>query len=168
MARIAMPVGAGFEDSELTVPLERLREAGHEVLVMGTKKGERLEGKRGQATAVVEATAAEAAPEAFDALVLPGGFGPDRLRTDAEMVDFVRRFWATGRPVAAICHGPQLLIEADVVRGKTLTAYASVRTDLRNAGATVVDEAVVEDGALITSRKPADLEAFCEALLKRL
>lgn len=168
MSRIAMPVGAGFEDAEFTVPWERLREAGHEVLVMGSRKGETLEGKRGEATATVQATAEEVSPEDFDALVIPGGFGPDRLRTDAAMVDFVRRFWDTGRPVAAICHGPQLLIEADVVRGATLTSFASVRTDLRNAGATVVDEEVVEDGPLITSRKPADLDAFCEALLKRL
>lgn len=168
MARIAMPVGPGFEDSELTVPYDRLREAGHEVVLLGSRKGERVEGKRGEASVTVEATASEVAPEDFGALVIPGGHGPDKLRMDEALVAFVRGFWETGRPVAAICHGPQLLIEADVVRGATLTSYASVRTDLRNAGATWVDEEVVEDGRLITSRKPDDLDAFCEAILKRL
>jgi protease I len=116
----------------------------------------------------VEAAAGDADPTRFDALLVPGGWSPDRLRTDEDVVDFVRRFAATGRPVAAICHGPQLLIEADAVKGRTLTSYASVRTDLRNAGATWKDAEVVIDANLVTSRTPDDLGAFCEALLQKL
>src|SRR5689334_24281649 len=101
-------------------------------------------------------------------LLIPGGHSPDHLRMDESVVRFVRRFWETGKPVAAICHGPQLLIDADVVRGVTLTSWPSVRKDLENAGARWVDQPVVEDGRLITSRKPADLDAFCAAVLGRL
>ena len=108
------------------------------------------------------------APEDFDAVVIPGGHGPDKLRLDEAMVEFTRRFHASGKPLAAICHGPQLLIEAEVVKGRTMTSWPSVRKDLINAGAQWVDQAVVEDDNLITSRTPADLAAFCEAVLKRV
>lgn len=168
MARIAMPVAAGFEDSEFTVPHQRLRDAGHEVVVFGAKAGEAVEGKRGRATAHVERTAGELDPAGFDALVIPGGHSPDHLRTDTDVVDFVRRFCASGKLVAAVCHGPQLLIEADAVEGRTLTSWPSVRKDLENAGAHWVDREVVEDGPLVTSRKPDDLDAFCRAILERL
>lgn len=168
MARIAVPVENGFEDSELTVPVERLRAAGHEVVILGREKGQTLEGKRGEAKVAVDQAVGEAAPDAFDALLAPGGWSPDRLRTHEPTVSFVRDFCRSGRPVAAICHGPQLLIEADAVEGRTLTSWPSVRKDLENAGATWVDRPVVEDGDLVTSRKPDDLDAFCEALLRRL
>jgi len=168
MARIAMPLAEGFEDSEFSVPYERLTDAGHDVVVIGNEGGAKVEGKRGESSAEVEATADELRAEEFDALVIPGGQSPDHLRTNAELVAFVRRFWETGRPVAAVCHGPQLLIEADVVRGKTLTSWPSVRKDLENAGAHWVDREVVEDGSLITSRKPEDLDAFCRALEAKL
>lgn len=164
MARIAMPLAEGFEDSEFTVPYERLRDAGHEVVILGTDAGMKVTGKRGDASAEVDQTAGHAVVESFDALVIPGGYSPDRLRLDSRLVDFVRTFFETGRPVAAICHGPQLLIEADVVRGRTLTSWPSVRRDLENAGATWIDRELVEDGNLITSRKPQDLEAFCSAI----
>ena len=105
----------------------------------------------------------------YDALLLPGGVGnPDRLRMDEEAVALVRAFAAAGKPVAAICHGPWLLVEADVVRGKTVTSWPSIRTDLKNAGGEVVDEAAVTDGNIITSRKPDDVPAFTEALAKAL
>lgn len=117
---------------------------------------------------MTDVAAGDLEPEGFDALVIPGGFGPDRLRTDEAVVRFVKTFGALDRPIAAICHGPQLLIEAGLVRGRTLTSWPSVRTDLLNAGAQWVDQEVVEDGTLITSRKPDDLDAFCEVLLKRL
>lgn len=168
MARVAMPVGEDFEDVELTKPRTALTEAGHQVVMVGRRKGERVHGKRGEATAAIEFAAADVDPDDFDALVIPGGYSPDHLRTDKAMVDFVRRFAATEKPLAAICHGPQLLIEADVVEGRELTSWPSVRTDLENAGARWLDREIVEDGNLITSRGPDDLDPFCEAILQRL
>ncbi|RRQ20886.1 type 1 glutamine amidotransferase domain-containing protein [Thiohalobacter thiocyanaticus] len=168
MSHIAIIVGDGYEDSEFSVPMERLQTAGHTVDVIGSSAGQTVRGKRGRSETTPDLGTAEADPDNYDALVIPGGFGPDRLRMDRHAVDFVRHFFNSGRPVAAICHGPQLLIEADVVRGLTLTSWPSVKTDLINAGARWVDEAVVEDGNLISSRKPDDLDAFCAALLKRL
>ena len=168
MARVAILVGEGFEDSEFTVPEKRIREAGHDVVVVSEKKGECIHGKRGDAEVAVDLAAHEAYPDDFDALVIPGGHGPDHLRLFPDVVDFVRGFMETEKPVAAICHGPQLLIEAGEVRGRTLTSWPSVRTDLINAGASWVDEPVVTDGNLITSRKPADLESFCSAITSRL
>ncbi len=168
MAKIAIPLANGFEDSEFTVPYERLLEAGHEVTVFGTQAGETVMGKQGKASQRVETGAASLALDEFDALVIPGGHSPDKLRLDADVVDFTRRFFATGKPVAAICHGPQLLIEAGLVKGKTVTSWPSVRTDLINAGADWVDRELVIDGNLITSRKPDDLPAFCKAILEGL
>lgn len=161
MTRVAMIVGEGFEDSEFQVPYERLKNAGHEVEVMGTEAGSEVQGKRGEVRAHVDVSAEDASPDRYDALVIPGGHGPDRLRTNAAVVSFVRSFMSLGKPVAAICHGPQLLIEAGVVRGRTLTSWPSVKTDLINAGASWIDQAVVIDGNLITSRKPGDLDVFC-------
>jgi len=168
MAKIAVLVGPEYEDSELLVPVKRLTEAGHEVEILGVEAGRELVGKKGKTKVQVDAAVADRRPEQYDALLIPGGHSPDHLRTDAGVVDFVKRFGAIGRPIAAICHGPQLLIEADLVRGRRMTAWPSVRTDLRNAGVEVVDEEVVEDGAFITSRKPEDLDAFSRALLDRL
>jgi protease I len=163
-----MPVAQDFEDSEFTVPFDRLKNAGHEVTVFGCRAGEIVIGKRGQARATIDRVAADMEPDDFDALVIPGGYSPDHLRLDEDVVAFVRRFCETGKPVAAICHGPQLLIEADVVRDRRMTSWPSVRTDLRNAGAKWIDCEVAVDGNLITSRKPADLEAFCDEILDRL
>lgn len=168
MARIAIPLAEDFEDSEFTVPVDELKNAGHEVVVFGTKAGEIMTGKQRQARATIEHVAADLEPADFDALLIPGGYSPDHLRLDEDVVGFVRRFFATGKPVAAICHGPQLLIEAGVVKGRKLTSWPSVRTDLVNAGAKWVDKPVVVDGNLITSRKPADLDAFNAALLEGL
>ena len=167
MVRVAMLVGEGFEDSEVEVPVRCLREAGHQVVV-GASRGEMLMGRRGKQRVEVEVAAGNACPDDFDALVIPGGHGPDHLRMHSEVVEFVRGFMGTDKPVAAICHGPQLLIEADAVRGRTLTSWRSVRTDLINAGASWVDESVVIDGKLITSRKPADLDDFCVAIVNQL
>jgi protease I len=168
MATIAIPLADGFEDLEFIVPRQRLTDAGHRVTVFGAKAGERVHGKRGQATARIEEVASALEPENFDALVIPGGHAPDALRMDRSVVSFVRRFWETGRPVAAVCHGPQLLIEADVVRDRRLTSYPSIKRDLANAGAVWVDREVVQDRNLITSRRPDDLEAFCDAILTTL
>ena len=168
MARIAIPLADDFEDSEFTVTVDRLTNAGHEVLVFGTKAGEIVTGKQRQARATVEHEAGDLEVDEFDALVIPGGYSPDHLRLDEHVVRFVRRFHDSGQPLAAICHGPQLLIEADVVRGRTLTSWPSIRRDLENAGATWVDDTVVVDGNLITSRNPGDLDAFNGEILRQL
>ena len=168
MSNIAIVVTSDFEDSEFKQPYETLRKAGHHVTVIGKQAGQDVMGKRGNVTAHVERDGSQVKAEDFDALVIPGGYSPDQLRTDEEIVRFVQRFGALARPIAAVCHGPQLLIEADLVRGKRMTSWPSVRKDLENAGATWVDQEVCVDGALITSRKPDDLEAFSQAILARL
>jgi protease I len=168
MARIAVALAAGFEDSEFTVPVQRLRDAGHEVVVFGARAGALVEGKRGQSQATIEATPDDLDPEAFAALLIPGGHSPAQLRTQPAVVQFVRRFFSTGRPIAAICHGPQLLIEAGAVESRVLTSWPAVRGELERAGARWIDQDLVEDANLITSRKPEDLDVFCKALLERL
>ena len=168
MARIVMPLADEFEDTEFQVPFDRLRQADYQVTIVGRRAGQRVMGKNVKASTTVDAAAHDLHPEDFDALVIPGGHAPDTLRMDEDLVEFVRRFGESGRPIAAICHGPQLLIEADLVRGRTLTSWPSIRKDLENAGAHWVDREVVEDGELITSRKPQDAEAFSRALLRAL
>jgi protease I len=168
MAKVAMPVGEGFEDSELSRPCESLKEAGHEVVILGVERGARVWGKNGKTMATIDATPDQLDPATFDALVIPGGQSPDHLRIHPSMVSFVRRFGESNKTIAAICHGPQLLIEADLVEGREVTSWPSVRKDLENAGARWVDRAVVEDDNLITSRRPEDLDAFCAAILARL
>jgi protease I len=164
MANIAFVLDEDFEDSEFRVPYDRLTQAGHRVVVLGRRAGASVSGKRGKEKVTIDAAAGERKPEEFDALVVPGGYSPDRLRTDESVVAFVRGVADAGKPVAAVCHGPSLLIDADLVRGKKLTSWPSIRTDLRNAGAEWVDREVVQDGLLITSRNPSDLEAFSRAI----
>ncbi|MEO7730207.1 MAG: type 1 glutamine amidotransferase domain-containing protein [Kofleriaceae bacterium] len=168
MSRIAFVVGEDFEDSEFRKPYDALRKAGHIVEVLGAKAGELVKGKKGKEEVTIEAAAAERDPQSYDALVIPGGYSPDHLRIDAGVVAFVKRMVSDGKLVAAVCHGPQLLIEVDAVRGKTVTSWPSVKTDLKNAGAHWVDREVAVDGQLITSRKPEDLPAFADAILANL
>ncbi len=167
MARIAFLLDDVYEDSEFRVPYDRLLEAGHDVVVLGLEQGKTVHGKQGD-TFDVEAGPEAADASGFDAVVVPGGYSPDKIRTDAKLVALVREAAQADKPVAAICHAGWVLAEADVVRDRTVTSYPSIRTDLVNAGATWVDEKVVVDGPLITSRTPADLDAFCEQILKRL
>jgi protease I len=157
-----------FEDSELRQPYDRLREAGHEVVLVGLEAGKQITGKRGEEKRTIEHAAQDVSAADFDALVIPGGYSPDKLRTSRPMVAFTRAFFDQGKPVAAVCHAPWMLIEADVAEGRTVTSWPSIRTDLINAGARWVDREVVEDGNLITSRKPDDLPAFSRAILRRL
>jgi protease I len=165
--KVAVLLDQDFEDSEFRVPVDRLRQAGHDVEVLGHTP-RTVKGKRGKEEVRVTVAVKDRNVDDYDALLIPGGYSPDHLRTDENVVDFVRRFWASGKPVAAVCHGPQLLIEADVVKAHKVTSWPSVRTDLENAGASWIDAEVVVDGGLITSRKPEDLEAFSAALLERL
>lgn len=167
MARVAFIVDELFEDAEFRDPYERCKEAGHEPVVVGRAAGRQLTGKKGM-TITTDTGSAEVRVDDFDALVIPGGFSPDKVRTDRNLVELTRAMDEAAKPVAAICHAGWVLAEADVLRGRTVTSYHSIRTDLKNAGATWVDEEVVEDGNLITSRNPGDIPAFCDALLKRL
>jgi protease I len=169
--RIAILATNGFEQAELLVPQQTLEDAGATVDVIAPEPGliqGMIHQEKGQMVAV-DLTLEEANPEDYDVLVLPGGVAnPDALRQVKEAIDFIEYFNETGRLVAAICHGPWSLIEADMVKGRTVTSWPSLKTDLRNAGAAWVDQEVVVDGNLITSRKPADLEAFCEAIIETL
>jgi protease I len=167
MAKVAFVLGDDFEDSEFKVPYDRIREAGHKVTVVGTDTTE-VKGKKGKEKFTPEATPKEVNADQFDAVVIPGGYSPDKLRTDDGIVSLVQKIYGADKPVAAICHAGSLLIEADAVNGKRMTSWPSIRTDLINAGARWEDSEVVEDGNVITSRKPDDLDAFCAAILQRL
>ncbi len=159
----------GIEAAELVQPWKAVADAGHQPVLISPEAGKvQLFDHLDKAdTQAVDVTVTEASVDDYAALVLPGGVAnPDALRMDEGAVNFVRSFVESGKPVAAICHAPWTLIEADVVRGKRLTSWPSVRTDVRNAGGDWVDEEVVVDGNLITSRKPDDLPAFNSALLE--
>jgi protease I len=167
--RIAFVATDGVEQVELTTPWQSVEEAGGRPELISLKPGEIQgfrhldKGDRFQ----VDRTAAEADVADYDALVLPGGVAnPDFLRTDEDVVGFIRGFFEEGKPVAAICHGPWTLVEADVVRGRMLTSWPSLQTDIRNAGGEWVDEQVCVDGGLVTSRKPDDLPVFCSKLVE--
>ncbi|GAO40969.1 peptidase C56 family protein [Sphingomonas changbaiensis NBRC 104936] len=170
-AKVLMLATDGFEQSELFDPRRALRDAGYSVTLASNKR-EPIQGmkhdEKGE-TITPDALLGEVNASEYDMLVLPGGVAnPDKLRTEPDAVKIVCDFMDRGAPVAAICHGPWLLAEADVLRGRTVTAWPSIRTDLRNAGADVVDMEVVIDRNLITSRKPADIPAFNDALLETL
>ena len=159
----------GFEDSELSYPYYRLQEAGHDV-TLATPDGEDISGKHGvefEADAAISEHDAGGWVDANDLLVLPGGRAPESIRLSApEAVDVVAEFDDAGKPIASICHGAQLLISADILEGREATAYASLEVDVENAGATFVDEEVVVDDNLVTSRNPSDLPAFGAKMLE--
>jgi protease I len=168
MARVGFIVDEMFEDSELGVPLECVKSAGHEAVVIGRERGKTLEGKKHELTVQAEKSIDDVSADSLDALVIPGGYSPDKLRVDARMVALVRDMFEAKKPIAAICHAGSMLVEADVAADRTLTSWPSIKTDLINAGAMWVDREVVQDENLITSRKPDDLPAFCRALLDQL
>ena len=167
-AKIACLIGDGFEDSEFRVPYDRLRAAGYAVELVGKKAGQEVKGKSGQETVRTDAAAGDVRVDDYIALLIPGGYSPDHLRIDRSCVELVKRFEAARKLVAAVCHGPQLLITAGLVRGRTLTAWPTVQEDLRQVGANVKDEQVVVDRNWVTSRKPDDLAAFSDAILQQL
>lgn len=168
MSTVAIVLGPDFEDSEFDTPRAALRDGGHEVVVVGTDATTELTGKKGEVRCTPDTAVDDARVDDFDALVIPGGYSPDHLRTDESMVRFVKAIADKGRPVAAICHAGSLLIEAGLVSGRTVTSWPSIRTDLVNAGAAWMDKEVVVDGNLITSRKPDDLPAFVDELMTQL
>ena len=166
--RIAILAEEDFEDSELIEPLRAMKNAGVKVLIVGSGSQESYRGKRGSATVRVDATADNVKAEDFDAIIVPGGYAPDKMRLHQSMIDLVRKAHDSGKIIAAICHGPQLLISAEIVRGHPVTSWPSIAVDLRNAGADWVDAPVVQDGNLITSRKPADLPTYNKAIIEAL
>jgi protease I len=169
--KVAILAADGVERVELEAPRGALYGAGAQVELLSIHPGEiwaRQFDKDPAGTFPVDREVADATVEDYDALLLPGGtVNPDNLRTNPGAVEFVRAFVESGKPVAAICHGPWTLVEADCVRGRRLTSWPSIRTDLRNAGAEVVDQEVCIDGQLTTSRSPQDMPAFCAAIVEQ-
>lgn len=169
--KIAILATHGYEQSELTVPRDALLKGGAEVSVVSLEPG-KIRGVKGHDWAdevEVDQAIDKVSAEEFDALVIPGGvYNPDKLRTDERAVQFVRDMFKLLKPVASICHGPWLLIEAGVVNGRQATSYKSIRTDMKNAGAEWLDEEVVVHNGLITSRNPGDLDAFCDKLIEEI
>jgi len=165
---IAILAEEDFEDSELTEPLQAMKDAGARVLIVGSGSKKSYKGKRGLVEVTVDTTADKVEASQFDAIIIPGGYAPDKMRLHQPMIDMVQKAHTEGRTIAAVCHGPQLLISADIVKGRRVTSWPSVAVDLINAGAIWVDEPVVKDGNIITSRKPADLPKFNKAIIEAL
>ena len=166
--RIAILAEDDFEDSELVEPMRAMKNAGAKAVIVGSGSKETYKGKRGSTTVRVDTTAEKVKAEDFDAIIIPGGYAPDKMRLHHSVVDLVRKAYDSGKVIAAICHGPQLLISARIVRGHRVTSWPSVAVDLKNAGADWVDAPVVQDGNLITSRKPADLPRFNKTIIEAL
>lgn len=166
--RIAILIEQNVEDAEFQVPYTALRKAGAEVMVLGSRMNEQYKGKQGKVTVDPDGTTTEARPEDFDAVIIPGGMAPDRMRTNPKTVRFVQEAMKQDKLVAAVCHGPQVLIEGDLLRGKNATGFIAIRKDMQNAGANYIDEPLVVDGNLITSRRPGDLPIFTATILTRL
>ena len=168
MATITVIIADMFEDSEYSQPAEAFRKAGHELVHIGLKKGQTVKGKKKDTPVTVDQAVKDVSMDDFDALLIPGGYSPDKLRVDDDAVRFVKEFVESGKPVFAICHAPQLLITAQVLKDRKITGWKSIIQDIKNAGAEFIDQKVVEDGNLISSRSPADLPAFIRASLKKL
>ena len=169
--KVAILATHGFEQSELEHPLNALREAGATVHVISPESGE-IKGWKGSdwgTPVAVDETLDDAQADHYDALVLPGGqINPDLLRVNPTAVEFVKAFWAAGKPIGAICHGPWLLVEADVVKGRKITSYPSIKTDVVNAGGEWEDSECVCDNGLVTSRNPDDLPAFSAKMIEEI
>jgi len=168
MSKIAVVITDMFEDSEYTKPAEAFKKAGHELVHIGLKRGATVKGKKQGTPVKIDKTAREVRVDEFDALLIPGGYSPDKLRVDDRVVQFVKEFVESGKPVCSICHAPQLLITAQVLQGRKITGWKSLIQDIKNAGAEFIDQEVVEDGNLISSRSPADLPAFIRACSQKL
>ena len=167
MKKILILLENGVEDSEFIYPYYRFQEEGYKMEIVAPNAKKEYIGKHG-VPFTSELSPTEVNLDDYDALIIPGGQAPDRMRIHRDLVELVSEAHSKGKVIAAVCHGPQMLIEADIIRGKSATSWFSVRTDLKNAGAKVVDEAAVVDGNLVTSRSPADLPDFCRATIKLL
>jgi len=168
MSKIGVLVGPNFEDSEYSEPSKAFKKSGHKLTHIGLKRGQTVNGKEGKAKVTVEKSAGDVSVNDFDAIFIPGGCSPDKLREDDNVVEFVKKFVKSDKPVFAICHAPQLLITAQVIEGRKVAGWKSIVQDIKNAGAEFVNEEVVEDGNIISSRGPNDIPAFTEASLNKL
>jgi deglycase len=166
--RVGILVEQGFEDSELAETVRALSDSGAVVVIIGSGSSLSYRGLRGKLRVRADSTAEDTRVDQLDALVIPGGYAPDKMRLHQSMVDLVRRAHDAGKIVAAICHGPQLLISAEIVKGKRVTSWPSIAIDLANAGAAWIDEPVVQDRNVITAGKPADLPKFNKAVIEAL
>jgi protease I len=163
--KIACLLGPKFEDSEFKKPYEEFKKAGHTVTIIGLEAGKLIPGDKGKVEATTDKSINEVRADQFDALLIPGGGSPDKLRANEKMVEFVRQMYDARKPIFAICHGPQLLLSADRYKGYKLTAWQTIQGDLQKAGAEVLDKEVIVDGHVVTSRKPDDIPAFIERSL---
>jgi protease I len=168
MSKIAVIVTDYFEDSEYTKPVAAFKEAGHEIVNVGLQAGTTVKGKKENTPVRIDKAVTDVSQNDFDALLIPGGFSPDILRGNEAPVKFVKDFTQSGKPVFAICHAAQLLITADIIRGRKVTGYKSIVQDIKNAGADYQDEEVVVDGNLVSSRQPDDIPAFIRESMKML
>ena len=166
--RIAILVEEGFEDSELIESIKAMKNTDIGVLIIGSGSRESYTGKRSRITVTADTTAGEANAETFDGVIIPGGYAPDKMRLHQPMIDLVRKAHDQDKIIAAICHGPQLLISAEIVRGRRVTSWPAIAVDLRNAGAEWVDAPIVQDGNIITARRPADLPRFNKAIIQAI
>ena len=165
--RVAILAEEGFEDAELLEPLRAMKDAGARVVIVGSGSKDIYKGKRGN-TISADTSATEVRAQDFDAIIVPGGHAPDKMRLSQAMIELVQQAYNSGKVIAAICHGPQLLISADIVKGRRLASWPSVAIDLKNAGAEWVNEPLIQDDNIITSRKPADLPRFNKAIIEVL
>ncbi|OUM93047.1 type 1 glutamine amidotransferase domain-containing protein [Caldibacillus debilis] len=168
MAKVAFLLANNFEDSEMKNPYEAVKNAGHEAVIIGLEKGAEYSGKKGTVSYRADLGASEAKADEFDAVVIPGGSAPEALRVNDDIVRFVKDMDRQGKLIAGICHGPQVMISADVLKGKAATCYIGIRDDVKLAGADYRDEEVVVSGNIVTSRTPKDEPAFIREILARL
>lgn len=168
MSKIAVLVGPKFEDVEYNKPAQAYRDAGHQLTHVGFEEGQTVEGKEEKTKIVVEKSAKDVSKDDFDALFIPGGCSPDKLRENEDVVKFTKDFVKSGKSVFAICHAPQLFITAKVIKGRNVAGWKSIIVDIENAGGNYIDKEVVEDGNIISSRGPNDIPAFIDASLKKL
>ncbi len=166
--KIAVIIDDLFEDVEYSKPVKAFEKAGYKMIHVGLKKGKVVVGKKQDVEVYIDKQVNTVSVSDFDALLIPGGYSPDKLRANEDAVRFVKDFVMSGKPVLTICHGPQLLITAQVLTGRKITGWKSIVQDIKNAGAIFLDQEVVEDGNLISSRSPADIPAFIKASLRKL
>ena len=168
MSKVAFLLADQFEDSEMQVPYEEVKKAGHQADIIGLKQGQEVKGKQGKVTYTTDKAIFDVSIQDYDAVVIPGGSSPENLRLDSHILKFVTEADSAGKPIASICHGPQILASANLLKGRTITSYPPLQDDMVNAGAEFKDEEVIVDRNFITSRTPKDEPAFVRELLKVL